>query len=97
MKRDGCKQRSPSCECRGETETQSSWTKQTRHPRYDVSRLQDPSTKNASVLQQRNTLQTLSNIDEQDNEEEDTVNQQWKKVRNSFDKASKTCLGTPKT
>ena len=39
----------------------------------------------------------MSNIDEQDKEEEDTVNQQCKKVRNVFDKASRTCLGTRKT
>jgi len=66
-------------------------------PRYDISRLQDPRTKKAFVLQLRNTFQALSNIDEQDNEEEDTVNQQWKQVRNIFDEASKTCLGMQKT
>jgi len=38
-------------------------------------------------------FQALSNTDEQDIEEEDTVNQQWKQVRNMFDEASKTCLG----
>jgi len=55
------------------------------------------STKYAFVLQLRNGFQAKSNIAEQDNEEEDTVNQQWKKVGNIFDKASKTCLGTRKT
>lgn len=66
-------------------------------PRYDISRLQDPRTKKAFVLQLRNRFQALSNIDEQDNEEEDAVNQQWKQVRNIFDEASKTCLGMQKT
>ena len=61
-------------------------------PRYDISRLQHQRTKNAFVLQLRNRFQALSNIDEQDNEDEDTVNQQWKQVRNIFDEASKTCL-----
>ena len=64
-------------------------------PRYDISRLQDPRTK--SVLQLRNRSQALSNIDEQDSEEEDTLNQQWKQVRNIFDGASKTYLGMQKT
>ena len=40
----------------------------------------------------------MSNIDEQSiDEEEDTVNQQWKQVLNIFDEASKTCLGMQKT
>jgi len=47
-------------------------------PRYDISRLQDPKAKNAFVLQLRNKFQSLISIDEQDNDEEDTVNQQWK-------------------
>ena len=62
-------------------------------PRYDISRLQ----KNAFVLQLRNRFQALSNKDAQDSEEEETVNQQWKKVRNIFDEASETCLGMQKT
>ena len=62
-------------------------------PRYDISRLQDPWTKNTFVLQLRNRFQGFSNIDEQDSEEEDTVNQQWKQVRNIFDEASKTFSG----
>ena len=66
-------------------------------PRYDISRLQDPRTKNAFVLQLRNRFQALSNIDEQDNEEDDTVNQQWEQVRNIVDEASKTCKGMQKT
>jgi len=33
-------------------------------PRYDISRLQDPRTKKAFVLQLRNRFQALSNIDE---------------------------------
>ena len=62
-----------------------------RIPRYDISRLQDQRTKNAFVLQ-------LRNIDEQSiDEEEDTVNQQWKLVKNIFDEASKTCMGMQKT
>ena len=69
-----------------------------RTPRYDFSRLQDQRTKNAFVLQLRNRFQALSNIDEQSiDEEEDTVNQQWKQVKNIFDEASKTCLGMQKT
>ena len=69
-----------------------------RIPRYDISRLQDQSTKNAFVLQLRNRFQALSNIDEQSiDEEEDTVNQQWKQVKTIFDEASKTCLGMQKT
>ena len=56
-----------------------------RTPRYDISRLQDQRTKNAFVLQLRNRFQALSNIDEQSiDEEEDTVNQQWKQVKNIF-------------
>ena len=56
-----------------------------RTPRYDISRLQDQRTKNAFVLQLRNRFQALSNIDEQSiGEEEDTVNQQWKQVKNIF-------------
>ena len=40
----------------------------------------------------------MSNIDEQSiDEEEDTINQQWKQVKNIFDEASKTCLGMKKT
>ena len=66
-------------------------------PRYDIGILQDPRTKKSFVLQLRNRFQALSNIDEQDNEEEDTVNQQWKQVRNIFDEASETCLGMQKT
>ena len=67
-------------------------------PRYDISRLQDQTTKNAFVLQLRNRFQALSNIDEQSiDEEEDTVNQKWKQVKNIFDEASKTCLGMQKT
>ena len=62
-------------------------------PRYDISRLQDARTKNAFVLQLRNRFQALSNIDEQGNEEGDTVNQQWEQVRNIFNEASKTSLG----
>ena len=43
-------------------------------------------------------MQALSNIDKQSiDEEEDTVNQQWKQVKNIFDEASKTCLGMQKT
>ena len=62
--------------------------------RYDISRLQDQRTKNAFVLQLRNRFQALSDIDEQSiDEEEDTVNQQWKQVKNIFDEASKTCVG----
>ena len=64
-------------------------------PRYDISRLQDPRTKSAFVLQLRNRFQALGSIDEQDIEE-DTVNQQWKQVRNIFDETSKTCLGMQK-
>ncbi|XP_068708165.1 uncharacterized protein [Montipora foliosa] len=45
----------------------------------------------------RNRFQALSNIDEKDSEEEDTVNEQWKQVRNISDKASKTCLEMQKT
>ena len=67
------------------------------NPRYDISRPQDPRTKNAFVLQLRNRFQALSNIDEQDSEEENTVNQQWKQVRNISDEASKTCMGMRKT
>ena len=59
-------------------------------PRYDINRLQDPRTKNASVLQLMNRFHALSNIG-------DTVNQQWKQVRNIFDETSKTCLGMQKT
>ena len=62
-------------------------------PRYDISRLQDPRTKNAFVLKPKNRFQPLSSTDEQDIEEEYTVNQQWKQVRNIFDETSKTCLG----
>ena len=47
-------------------------------------------------LQLRNQFQALSNIDEEDNEEEDSVNQQWKQVRDIFDEARKTCLGVQK-
>ena len=65
--------------------------------RYDISRLQDPRTKNAFVLQLKNRFQALSNINEQDTEEEDTANQQWKQVRSIFDEASTTCLGMQKT
>ena len=69
-----------------------------RIPRYDISRLQDQRTKNAFILQLRNRFQALSNIDEQGtDEEEDTVDQQWKQVKNIFDEASKTCLGIQKT
>ena len=39
----------------------------------------------------------MINIDEEGNEEEDAVNQKWKQVRNTFDEASKTCLGMHKT
>ena len=59
-------------------------------PRYDINRLQDPRTKNAYVLQLMNRFHALSNIG-------DTVNQQWKQVRNIFDETSKTCLGMQKT
>ena len=65
-------------------------------PRYDISRLQDARTKTVFVLPLRNRFQALSNIDEQDNEG-DTVNQQWEQVRNIFDEASKTCLGMQRT
>ena len=66
-------------------------------PRYDFSTPQEPGTRNAFVLQLRNMFQASSYIDERDNEEEDTVNQQWNKVRNNFDETSKTYLGMQKT
>ena len=69
-----------------------------RTPRYDISTLQDQRTKNALVLQLRIRFQALSNIDEQSiDEEEDTVNQQGKHLKNIFDEANKTCLGIQKT
>ena len=55
----------------------AAWPHKHITPRYDIRR-QDPRTKNAFVLQLRNRFQALSNIDEQDIEEQDTVSQQWK-------------------
>ena len=51
-----------------------------KHQRYDISRLQDPVTKSTFVLLLRKSFYALSYIDEPEDEEEDAVNRQWKRV-----------------
>ena len=61
--------------------------------RFDVGQLKQPNVRKSFTLEVRNRFEALAGMDEKDDNIEDGVNRNWRKIVTAYSESSKACLG----